>query len=383
MNFIAGTRLLHWLAPRLKGLASKRATWLLSPYPAGKSFGFTIVHDADSAYSQRLAPIMESLDALGFKITVTVFPFWATWAADPRRMWTEWRTIDPFAAPVAVPLEDPDERRFYLDLRDRGHEIAVHTPSETSSLRRDVARAFAFFEDVFGAPARMYVEHSPGNNLDAQCRFGSDTQSEYFNTDLLNGSGCWIWVCDNETDFPRRRGRQLDVLSDSSGPFSPRANEKYGIQRGFIRSRVLPSDGDGFLASLTEGAVDALVREGGTAIVYAHLAIGWLDPQTRRLRTDIEQCLRKIAERNPWSVPASDMLDRFAAFRNVQLNVSDNAIEVSNFGDLALTEVAIRSPEGFSLLDADGRLLTRLSRNLLLLGDVAPRSSVRLYLVRH
>lgn len=377
--------MLDWLVPRsLKqrpSAAPRRPVWRLSPYPAGKSFGFTIIHDADSGYSQRLAPIIDAIEALGFRITVTVFPFWADWSPDPEALWAKWRGTDPYFSPVAVPLVDDEERRFYLALRDRGHEIALHTPSETSSKREDVVRAFAYFEEVFGAPARMYVEHSPGNNLDAQSRSGADAQSAYYNTDLLNASGCWIWVCDEETDFPRQRRRGLDVLSDTDGPFSPRAREKYGIERGFIRSRLLPSDGDGFVAAFTDDAIAALERDGGTALVYAHLAAGWLDPETRRLRDDIEKVLRKVAAKEPWAVTGSDMLDRFAALRQVAVTIGDSAIEIGNAGDSGLTEVAIHCPPGYGLMHGDGRL-PQASPDTLLLGDLAGRSSLRFEIVR-
>jgi hypothetical protein len=369
--------------PGSNARASKPAEWRLSPYPAGKSFAFTLIHDADSGYSQRLAPVMDALDALGFKITVTVFPFWAEWAlGDPEALWREWRSIDPYWAPVTVPLEDADERQFYLGLRDRGHEIALHTPSETSSVRADVERAFDYFEGIFGAPARMYVEHSPENNLDAQSRSGSDKTSEYFNTDLLNRAGCWVWVCDEETDFPRSRARQLDVLSDATGPFSPRAYQKYGISRGFIRSRILPSNGDGFVAAFTPDAIAALERDGGTALAYAHLAIGWLDPKTRRLRTDIERVLKAIAARHPWSVPGSDMLDRLAAIRRTEVRVESGSVVVWNHGDQLLSDVWMHAPLRKILTDGDGRRLRRLPNDLLALGDLPPRSSSRFEIAR-
>jgi hypothetical protein len=42
--------------------------WRLSPYPDGHPFAFTIVHDADSACSKRLAPLFAAFDALRFKL---------------------------------------------------------------------------------------------------------------------------------------------------------------------------------------------------------------------------------------------------------------------------------------------------------------------------
>jgi len=351
-------------------LRKRASSWALSPYPEARAFGFTIVHDADSAYSRRLAPIMEAFDAIGLKITVTVFPFWAAWAPDPVQMWKQWWAQDPFFAPVAVPLEDPEERQFYVELARRGHEIAMHTPSETSSCRADVIRAFEFFESVFGFPPKMYVEHSPDNNLDAQKRSGSDPTSSYYNTDLLNRSGCWVWVCDEETEFSNVVGKQFNVLSDQDGPFCPRAREKFGILRAFLRSPTKPSDGDGFLTAFDDRTFNALEKERGLAIVYTHLAMGWLDPKTRRLRHDIAQRLEGLARRNVWFAPASAILDRFSAIRQVELRSSPTSVVVVNRSNASLPGVTVAAPAGYSLARPEGGKLPRLPGGLINIGEL-------------
>jgi hypothetical protein len=345
-------------------------SWTVSPYPAGKAFGFTIVHDADSAYSRRLAPIMEAFDAIGLKITVTVFPFWAAWAPDPVAMWAQWQAQDPFFAPVAVPLEDPEERQFYVELCRRGHEIAMHTPSETSSSRADLIRAFDFFESVFGFPPRMYVEHSPENNLDAQKSSGSDPTTPYYNTDLLNRFGCWVWVCDDETAFSKVREKQFNVLSDEDGPFCPRAYRKFGILRAFLRSPTKPSDGDGFLTAFDDRTCEALEKERGLAIVYTHLAIGWLDPQTRRLRHDIAERLKGLAQRNVWFAPASAILDRFAGIRQVELRSSATSVVLVNRSNMSLCDVTVVAPPGYSLMRPDEEMFPSLPGGLINVGEI-------------
>jgi hypothetical protein len=355
--------------------------WALSPYPDGKAFGFTIIHDADSAYSRRLAPIIDAFDTIGLRITVTVFPLWAAWAPDPMQMWNDWRMQDPFFAPVAVPLEDQEEAAFYIGLRHRGHEIAMHTPSETSSTREDVVRAFALFEAVLGSPPRTYIEHSPGNNLDAQSRCGSDPQSAYYNTDLLNQSGCWVWVCDDDTAFSSKRGQQYNVLSDPDGPFCPRAQDKFGILRAFLRSPTKPGDGDGFLAAFDESTFDALERQRGLALVYTHLAIGWLDPQTRHLRPDIATRLEALAQRNVWFAPAATILDRFAAVKQVELAWSRTTLEVTNRSATSLAGLTAVAPRGLSLRSEGGVLLPRLGDLLINLGDFCPGTSRRFSIV--
>ena len=335
-----------------------------------------------SAYSRRLAPIFDAFDAIGLKITVTVFPLWAAWAPDPARIWSDWRRQDPFFAPVAVPLEEPEEARFYIDLRRRGHEIAMHTPSETSSRREDVIRAFTLFKSVFGSPPRTYVEHSPDNKLDAQKRHGSDPASSHYNTDLLNHSECWVWVCDDDTSFSRTLDQQFNVLSDKDGPFCPTAREKFGIRRAFLRSPTKPSDGDGFLAAFDDRTFDALEQQRGLALVYTHLAAGWLDPVTRRLRHDIATHLEALARRNVWFAPAATILDRFAALRRVELRSSRSMLEVANRSDVHLTGLTVAGPPGLTLRDEDGMLLPRLPGSFVNLGEFHPGTTRRFPIVQ-
>jgi hypothetical protein len=363
----------HRAAAAVARFRSSRS-WRISPYPDGKRFGFTIVHDADSAYSKRLAPIIDAFDGIGLRITVTVFPFWAAWG-HPVRSWQEWRATDPFFAPIAVPLEDEAERDFYLDVAARGHEIGMHTPSETSSRREDVVRAFDLFQSIFGHPPRVYVEHSPGNNLDAQARCGSDSASPYFNTDLLNESGCWIWVCDPETSFPRyhHRNGRLNVLSDDGEPFCPRACEKFGIARAFLRSPTTPADGNGFLSTFTEAAFDKLEADRGLALVYTHLAMDWLDPETRALRADIFDRLTGLAKRNVWFAPACVILDRFAALKNVELRSTPTKLELSNHADTVIDGLTVIAPAGKTLAEAGRRLQPREDGHLVV-GELGPRA---------
>jgi hypothetical protein len=258
----------------------------------------------------------------------------------------------------------------------------MHTPSETSSPREDVVRAFALFESVFGSPPRTYVEHSPDNNLDAQKRCGSDPTSPYYNTDLLNRSECWVWVCDDDTAFSRTLGQQFNVLSDKDGPFCPRARKKFGILRAFLRSPTKPGDGDGFLATFDDRTFDALEQQRGLALVYTHLAAGWLDPATRRLRQDIAGRLEALARRNVWFASAATILDRSAALRQVELSSSQSMLEIANRCNMGLTGLTVVAPPGLTLRGDDGTLLPRLPGSLVNLGELHPGTTRRFPIVK-
>lgn len=354
--------------------------WRISPYPDGHPFAFTIVHDADSAYSKRLAPLFAAFDALRFKITATAFMFWADWARQGG-IWSEWRSLEDdearWRAPVAVPLEDPEERAFYLDLAARGHEIGLHTPSETSSRRGDIVRAFAAFQGVFGAPPRVYVEHAAGSKKDAQVNEGSRVGSPYYNTDLLNESGAWIWV-DHWPAITQRRPRFHDVLEGTGSPFDATAAEAFGIRNAFVRSgRAREAGGDGFLACCSQENTEDLARRAGLAIVYTHLDWGWLDPQTRQMRSAIRERLAFIASLNPWLAPAGRILDRFRLLATLSVHESPDTLRIRNAGRAPAHGVTLIAPDLDSLLRHGAAVLVPHADGRLVIGDLPAGAEMR------
>jgi hypothetical protein len=229
---------------------------------------------------------------------------------------------------------------------------------------------------VFGRRPRVYVEHSPRNNLDAQRRLGSDPSSIYYNTDLLNQSGAWVWVCDEDTSFPRDPARRYDVLSDQAGPFCPRARMKFGIERAFLRSparaRTGRADGDGFLDTFTGAVLDDLQASRGLALLYTHLNYAWLNLETRAIRAPIRERLLELAGRDVWFAPAGTILDRFAALSDVELKATTTALDVINHGSAAIEALALVRPRELALIAGDERHRVG-SRVIVPNGDLGPR----------
>ena len=307
--------------------------WSINPFPDGRSFGFTLVHDADDAYSARLAPLFDAFDELGFKITATAFAFWADWAADGN-VWREWKNAEPngslFFAPKAVPLLDAKEQQFYMTLAARGHEVGLHTPSDTSSPRDDVVRAFEFYQKIFGRYPPVYVEHRVSVKKDAQANEGSSSNSIYYNTDLLNLYGPWVWI-DDPWGVPHRHPQFYDILAANGSPFHRRAAQKYGIQKAFLRTgKWRQGDGDGFQSWYSQENIDSLEKNRGLALVYTHLDKKWLDPETGKMRPEIKNRLEYLASKNGWFVPAGKMLDRMRTMQQVKLYHDRNFLKVAN-----------------------------------------------------
>ena len=344
--------------------------WRLSLYPDAHPFAFTIVSDADSSYSRRLAPLFEEFDSDRLKITVTAFVFWADWAKKGK-IWSDWAapagSERAFFAPVAVPLEDAAERAFYLGLAARGHEVGMHTPSDNSDTTEDLARAFVRFEEIFGHPPSVYVEHSGQSNKETLENEGSDPRSRYYSLGILNRYRPWVWV-DGSMALPRRSNpRYFDLAAVKGPPFTDDAVRHYGIPKVFMRTGKWKSaEGDGFLEWYSKANIDALEAHRGLAIVYTHLNEKWLDRKTRKMRDPLRARLGYLASKDGWFVPAGTILDRIALMKKVVLRREDLRVIVENRNTSAVASVSVISPKGRSLCNETGVFRPRATGDILL-----------------
>ena len=361
------------LALARPGISGDATAWRLNPYPAGHSFAFTIVQDADSAYSRRLAPLFDEFDKLKLEISVTVFVFWADWAHNGRS-WQEWLSNatpeQTFFRPIAVPLEDDAERRFYLNLAARGYEMGMHTASETSDTTDQTERAFAFFTQVFGHPPALYVEHSSANNKEALANEGANPGSRYYSLGILRRYHPWIWL-DNALCLPPADDpRPFDLSSIPGAPFCELLDRRYGLANIFIRSgRPQKADGDGFLELYSEANIDRLERDRGLAMVYMHLDKKWLDASTRQMREPLRQRLRYVASKNGWFAPAGQILDRRLQMQDLSLRISGSTVRIQNRNARAVDSVSVIAPSGAALCRG-GKTFLPVRSGDILLGDI-------------
>lgn len=382
--------------------------WSVSPYPDGHSFGFTIVHDADDAYSARLAPIFKVFDEFGIKITATAFAFWADWA-EHGEIWKRWRLEYPFLAPKALPLEDPCELDFYRSLVENGHEVGLHSASDTDDKRSETIRAFEFFRKHFGYYPQVYVEHR--DNLQNHQRQGANPESEYYLTDILNRYGPWVWVVSPSALPYGGHGQYFDVLSTQKSiwfgslgsrlwgtfkeyvktgqlawrngelyemmrrggsPFDGYARSRYGLLKAFRRSGTQKNaHGDGFAMWYSDRHIDLLEENGGLAIVYTHLNTRWIDRTNRTVWPSIQDQLVKIASRDAWLATASEILNRFQALERVYAVIDQGFLKIVNGNKCTISGLTINAPPGARLAHG-GKKLAPVRDNRIVIGDIPP-----------
>jgi peptidoglycan/xylan/chitin deacetylase (PgdA/CDA1 family) len=329
-------------------LASREPAWSVSPFPNGHHFGFTIVHDADNAYSRRLAPIARVLDDLRMRVTFTVFVHWAT--GEGPDLFARERAEDEFFGPHGTAIVNGGELAFYQDLARRGHEIGMHTASSRSDTREATAQAFEDFRATFGAYPRTYVEHWTAENKETLMNEGAIKGGPYYVVDILQRQDCWVWI-DGPDALPESR-YFYDLIASNGSPFVKDSQAKYGLDKVFMRSgEWRPSDGDGFLKWYTPERIDRMQADHGLALVYTHFEKNWIDRQTREMRADIRERLAYIASKDGWFAPAADILDRFQAMKFVEIERKGPILQISNNSATAL--------DGVTLLTATRRSLLR------------------------
>ena len=130
------------MQPGLGDIPMRSGAWKPS-WPEGKRFAFTIVDDTDESTEENARPVYDFLSELGLRTTKTIWPL-----APQGPSYAGGRC-----------LEDPEYRRWIMDLRDRGFEIALHGVSDETSTRGRILRGLDYFREVMGEDPRLHANH--------------------------------------------------------------------------------------------------------------------------------------------------------------------------------------------------------------------------------
>ncbi len=272
-------------------------------WPGGKSFGFAIVDDTDSATVDRVRPVYELLAALGVSATKTV------WVYPSRDKWK------------GQSLADPDYLDFIRFLQTEGFEIGLHGVGSGSFTRDEIVEGLGRFRELIGYSPRLHANHShslpnvywghrrfvpPVSTLYQLARFDSKFEGE-------NPASPAFWGDYSQgIDYIRNLVfRGIDTLQ--SDPHTPYRE----ASKPYAKYWFSASDGEtatDFTELISKANVDALERSGGACIVYTHFAVGFV--RDGRVDPAFASRLAYLAQKDGWFVPASELLDYLLARRD-------------------------------------------------------------------
>jgi len=282
-------------------------------FPGGKAFAFSIVDDTELGTVANLKPVYDLLYELGFRTTKTI---WVRKGLNPDPLWTSPQALeDEHFWANSQTLEDEDYLEFVLELQRQGFEIAMHMAAPSSSRRSETISAYQTFKKVFGYYPKINTNHPNAENI----YWGMDRfDSPFLQTlyDKITGWGqfwghvegsefFWGDVCQRHTRYVRNfTFRSINTLKVNPGmPY-------HDSRRPYVNYWFSSSDGadvERFSRLISERNQERLLREKGCCIVYTHFGKGFVEGE--KLNTTWEQLVRKLAQKNGWFVPTSELLD--------------------------------------------------------------------------
>lgn len=277
-------------------------------FPGGKRFALTIIDDTDQTTLQRAKPIYDVIAAAGMRTTKTV--------------WVLSQSAEPVATNRGDTLGDPDYAAFISDLQAKGFEIGLHGVRGGSSPRADIQKGIEQFKATLGVYPKLHVNHALNqDNLywgehrwtfaPFRWAFGL-TRGLEFSGHLPNSPYYWGDIAQQHIRYVERFTFS-DINTAKVNPTTP-----YRIA-GMPQVNFWFDTADGgsineFDALLQPSQLDALEREGGVCLIYAHLGAGSFNvngdgPPHPRFVARIAE----VSSRNGWFAPASEILDYLAA----------------------------------------------------------------------
>jgi hypothetical protein len=273
-------------------------------FPGGARFAFTVMDDTDVATVDNVRPVYRLLESLGMRTTKTVWPVGCPEGS--RNFW------------LSETMDDCAYRDFVVDLQARGFEMAFHGATMETSTRERTVRALERFCRAFGAPPRVHANHALNReNLywgaarldDAALRLLYRIvfrQAPDFYQGHVPGSPYWWGDHSAERIEYVRNLTFSEINLRRVNPSMPYRDPRRPYGRWWF-SATDAEDVVEFNALLRPENQERLEAEGGVCIVATHLGKGFGEggaphPETRRL-------LERLAARNGWFPPVSELLD--------------------------------------------------------------------------
>jgi hypothetical protein len=277
-------------------------------WPGGRPFAFTIFDDTDLTTLENGPPTYRFLDALGLRITKSV------WTVAPRRAGTT----------GGGTCADPDYAAWAQALQSQGHEIGFHNATDATSVRADTEEALDRFRELFGHDPRCGANHA-GNR-----------EAIYWGPRRLTGSRAWLY---DRLTHKQHNGATEGEIESSEHFWGDLCRERVTYWRNFTFGDIdtlaaapqipyhdpdRPFVNQWFAGTDASNAwdlerllspenVDRLAASGGACIVFTHLGSGYWDGE--RIHPGAADGLRRVVDAGGWCVPVGEVLDHVAAGR--------------------------------------------------------------------
>lgn len=376
----------------ITGVLSSRSSargYHLSPYPFGKNFAFTICDDPDWTRLEKIRPVYDFLTEAGLRTTIAVWPLNATRANGVPDIEGDFDYGDT--------LQRDEYRKYVVELKRRGFEIALHTASGGNDLRVATQKGYEEFKAIFGEYPKMNIMHS--NNLE-NVYWGTNVLRNRLASTLLrelfghiypkvnypfageNPKSPYFWgdILRERTKYVRMWGTS-DINTLRFNPTMP----YHDPEKPYVNYWFSFSDGynlEFFNKLISDRKIGQLVDEEGASIVYTHFSgfAKTTNDGSYVLDEHFKKQIMKIAhQKGGWFVPVSVLLDRLLAMKNVVVLDAGPAVVVINSNSYPVEGVTVRIPQDEPLFDASGMSCPSQGDSKIVIPKINGNGSVTFY----
>jgi len=279
-------------------------------WPGGKSFAFTIFDDPDSQTLEGGREVYALLEDLGFRTTKGVWPIRGTGKPSDH----------------GGTCAEADYRAWAQELQRKGFEIGLHNATLHTSERAETRLGLETFAEYFGdGPITMAQHYYCDENI-----YWADQRVSGLNRLLYNvltqdrnrdrSHGHIAGHAEFWGDLCRERVRYMRNFTFSETntlracPWMP----YHDPERPYVNYWFASAEGatlQPFLERISEANLDRLEADGGACILYTHFGLGFWDG---KLQPQFLKAMKRVARRNGWFVPVSQLLDYLLAQRGGQ-----------------------------------------------------------------
>ena len=346
--------------------------YLVSPYPSGLNFAFTITDDPDSGTLEKIKPVYDYLSDVGLRTTVAVFIFKANRTNGEPDRTSKYSPGDS--------CERQDYLKYIKELQKRGFEIAIHGASWGNDKRGRTIKGYESFFNYFGKYPKIYINHK--QNLE-NVYWGSKVAPDPITEKLLktalpkariNYSGeietsdyFWGDILKEKTKYVRMFGTE-NINTLSFNPSMPYHDTK----KPYVNYWFSFSNGNGvngFTKLLSEKNIDKLVKQRGSCILYTHFGHNFSEKGVinEKVKKSIDMV---VSKKQGWFVTASELLDRLLAIKNLRVISDDRFCLILNLNDIKVDKVTLLSKDRRDIYDLNGKRYKINDENEIIIGDI-------------